>query len=67
MDNFGYYIGLLIALVVGILLIKKVASCLFRVVGILLIKKVASCLFRTVVTIILIVIFAVVLHYLGYF
>ena len=51
MDNFGYYIGLLIALGVGILLIKKVASCLFR----------------TVVTIILIVIFAVVLHYLGYF
>lgn len=51
MDNFGYYIGLLIALVVGILLIKKVASCLFR----------------TVVTIILIVIFAVMLHYLGYF
>ena len=51
MDNFGYYIGLLIALVVGILLIKKVSSCLFR----------------TVVTVILIVIFAVVLHYLGYF
>ncbi len=50
MEHIGYYIAMLVALVVGVLLIKKVASCLFRIV----------------VTIILLGIFCYALHYLGY-
>lgn len=51
MENFQYYIALLVALIIGIFLIKKVASCLFR----------------TVVTVVLLIIFVAVLYYLGYF
>ncbi|MBQ7421819.1 MAG: hypothetical protein IJV27_06755 [Prevotella sp.] len=50
MENIGYYIAMLVALIVGILLIKKIASCLFRIV----------------ITIIMLGVFAYALHYLGY-
>ena len=43
--NTEYYIAVLIAIIVGVILIKKVASCLFRVVvGIILLVVLAYCL-----------------------
>lgn len=30
MDNFGYYILALVVLVVGFLIVKKVATCMFK-------------------------------------
>lgn len=48
--NYELYIALLVAIVIGVILIKKVASCLFRfVVGIILLG-----------------ILGYALHYLGY-
>lgn len=48
--NYELYIALLVAIVIGVILIKKVASCLFRIV----------------VGIILLGILGYALHYLGY-
>lgn len=43
--NYELYLALLVAIIVGVLLIKKVASCLFRiVVGIILLGLLAYAL-----------------------
>ncbi len=31
-QNFTYYIGLLLAIIIGLFIIKKVASCIIRIV-----------------------------------
>lgn len=42
MENFEYYIGLIILLVIGVIVIKKVTSCLFRIiVGLLMLAALA--------------------------
>ena len=50
MENIGYYIAMLVALIVGIFLIKKIAGCFFRIV----------------IVAIMLAVFAYALHYLGY-
>ena len=49
MENIQYYIALIVAIVVGVILLKKVASCLIN----------------ALVTIVLIAIFVASLNYLG--
>lgn len=46
MENFGYYIFAIIALIVGFLLVKKVATCLLKtVVGIVVVAILAIAYF----------------------
>ncbi len=46
MDNFGYYIFALIVLIVGFLIVKKVATCMIKaVVGIIVIAVLAAIYF----------------------
>ena len=47
MGTLGYYIALLVAIIIGVILIKRVVSCFFR----------------TIVTIVLIAIFAYIYYY----
>ncbi|MCH5311744.1 MAG: hypothetical protein J1E57_07310 [Prevotella sp.] len=47
MGTLGYYIALLVAIIIGVILIKRVVSCLFR----------------TIVTLVLIAIFAYIYYY----
>lgn len=43
MDNFGYYIFALVVLVVGFLIVKKVATCLVKtIIGILVLAILAG-------------------------
>lgn len=43
MDDFGYYIFALVALVVGFLIVKKVATCLVKtIIGILVLAVLAG-------------------------
>lgn len=43
MDDFGYYIFALVVLVVGFLIVKKVATCLFKtIIGILVLAILAG-------------------------
>ena len=43
MDDFGYYIFALVVLVVGLLIVKKVATCLVKtIVGILVLAILAG-------------------------
>ena len=43
MDDFGYYIFALVVLVVGFLIVKKVATCLVKtIIGILVLAILAS-------------------------
>lgn len=43
MDNFGYYIFALVVLVVGFLIVKKVATCLVKtIIGILVLVILAG-------------------------
>lgn len=43
MDDFGYYIFALVVLVVGFLIVKKVATCLVKtIIGILLLAILAG-------------------------
>lgn len=45
MENFGYYIFCIIALIVGIFVIKKVAGCLMKTIFfIIIIAVLAACL-----------------------
>ena len=43
--DFTYYIYILVAVIVGVLIIKKVASCLFRTVAILAIVAVLAAIY----------------------
>ncbi len=46
MDNFGYYVFALVVLVVGFLIVKKVATCMIKaVVGIIVIAVLAAIYF----------------------
>ena len=47
MGTLGYYIALLVAIIIGVILIKRVVSCLFR----------------TIVTLVLIAIFAYIYYF----
>ncbi len=43
MDDFGYYIFALVVLVVGVLIVKKVATCLVKtIIGILVLAILAG-------------------------
>ncbi len=45
-NNITYYIGLFIAIVIGFIVVKKVASCIIRlIIGIILLAAVAYGLF----------------------
>ena len=45
MDNFGYYILALAVLVVGFLIVKKVATCMFKAVVGVIVLIVLACLY----------------------
>lgn len=47
METIGYYIALLVAIIIGVILIKRFVSCLFR----------------TIVTLVLVAIFAYIYYY----
>ena len=49
MENIQYYIAMAVAIIVGVILFKKIASCLIR----------------AVITVVLIAIFVAALNYLG--
>ena len=50
MENFGYHIAILVALIIGIFLIKKAAGCVFRII----------------IAVILLGVLGYLLHMLGY-
>ena len=45
--NFGYYLFVLAAIVVGIVIVKKVTGCLFRTVSLVVIVAVLYFVYRT--------------------
>ncbi|MBM6993237.1 MAG: hypothetical protein I3J02_08240 [Prevotella sp.] len=46
-SNFTYYIFVLVAIIVGIIIIKKVTSCLFRIISLLVIVAILAYLYFT--------------------
>ena len=48
MENFGYYIFCIIALIVGIFVIKKVAGCLMKTIFFIIIIAVLAAFFYLV-------------------
>ena len=67
MDNFLYYAFALAALVIGIVVLKKVATCIIKmVVDLFILKKVATCMIKMAVGVIMIaVLFAIYRLYLS--
>jgi ABC-type transport system involved in cytochrome c biogenesis permease subunit len=46
-SNFTYYIIVLLAIVVGIVIVKKVTSCLFRIISLLIVIGILAFLYFT--------------------
>jgi ABC-type transport system involved in cytochrome c biogenesis permease subunit len=46
-SNFTYYIIVLLAIVVGIVIVKKVTGCLFRIISLLIVIGILAFLYFT--------------------
>lgn len=45
MDNFGYYVFALVVLIVGFLIVKKVATCMIKAVVAIIVLAALACIY----------------------